>query len=125
MILVSISCFINSGLDESSDTIFFNIYSLHLKAGSGFFDQRKEEAKVLKFHLNGLPKRENIFVGGDFNFSSGNESGCLAIRETGDINLFDPIDQIGDWSGNSSYAEIHTQSTRTSSLLDGLRRRIG
>lgn len=107
------------GLGTDSDTIFLNAYSLHLKAGTGFFNQRKEEALVLKYHLNNFPGIENVLVGGDFNFYSGNESGSNAIRETGDLILHDPIDQIGDWSNNAFYAGIHTQSTRTSPLTDG------
>lgn len=106
-------------LSALSDTVFMTVYSVHLKAGSGFFNQRKEEVLVLKYHLNGLNNPENIVVGGDFNFYSGNESGCLALRETGNIDLFDPITSIGDWSGNFSYRNIHTQSTRTAPLGDG------
>lgn len=107
------------GLGALSDTVYMTVYSLHLKAGSGFFNQRKEEVLVLKYHLNGLDNPENIVVGGDFNFYSGNESGCLALRETGNIDLFDPISSIGDWSGNFAYRNIHTQSTRTAPLGDG------
>ncbi len=107
------------GLNAASDTIYLQLYSLHLKAGSGFFNQRREEALQLKYRLNGLENTENIFVGGDFNFYSGNESGCLALRETGEIDLYDPIASIGDWSNNPAYADIHTQSTRTAPLSDG------
>ena len=107
------------GLNAGSDTIFLNVYSVHLKAGSGDFNRRKEEALILKYYLNSREDVENVFVGGDFNFYSGNESGCLALRETGDVELHDPINSIGNWSGNSDYAEIHTQSTRTSALADG------
>ncbi len=106
-------------LGPLSDTVFLYVYSLHLKAGSGHFNQRKEEALVMKYRLNTLPEGENILVGGDFNFYSGNESGCLAIRESGDITLYDPIESIGDWSGNGAYANIHTQSTRSAPLADG------
>lgn len=107
------------GLNSASDTVKLSFYSLHLKAGSGFFDQRKEEALKLKNHLNANPARENIFAGGDFNFYSGNESGCIAMREGGSRILVDPIDQIGNWNNNASYARVHTQSTRSSALSDG------
>lgn len=100
-------------LTAISDTILLNFYSLHLKAGSGFFAQRKAEVQALKFHLNAQGTIENVFAGGDFNFYSGNESGCIALRELGAVDLFDPIDQIGNWNNNSAYANIHTQSTRT------------
>lgn len=107
------------GLSASSDTIILHVYSLHLKAGSGYFNQRKEEAIVFKYHLNNLENPENIIAGGDFNFYSGNESGHLAMRETGHVELFDPINSIGDWNNNGTYAYLHTQSTRESPLADG------
>jgi len=107
------------GLVEDSDTVILHIFSLHLKAGSGYFNQRKEEAIIFKYHLNTMSNRENIIAGGDFNFYSGNESGHLAMRETGSIELYDPINSIGDWNNNASYAYLHTQSTRESPLGDG------
>lgn len=107
------------GLSASADTVIFHVYSLHLKAGSGYFNQRKEEAILFKYHLNTLSNAENIIAGGDFNFYSGNESGHLAMRETGSIDLFDPINSIGDWNNNAAYAYLHTQSTRETPLADG------
>ena len=106
-------------LGSSSDTIFLNVFGMHLKAGSGSFDQRKDEALVLKYYLNDMDIPENIIAGGDFNFYSGNEPGCQAMLDGADVYLFDPIDQIGNWSNNSFYADIHTQSTRTSSFGTG------
>ena len=107
------------GLGPLSDTIYLNVYSAHLKAGAGDFAQRAEECQVLKYHLNTRTNIENAIVGGDFNFYSGHESGCLILRETGAVKLYDPLDEIGDWSGNFSYADLHTQSTRTSSFGSG------
>jgi hypothetical protein len=107
------------GLGASSDTVYLNFYSAHLKAGVADFAQRADEAQVLKFHLNTRPDIENVFVGGDFNFYSGNEEGCFILRTSGSVPLNDPIDQIGDWSGNAGYADIHTQSTRTSGFGGG------
>lgn len=106
-------------LSTESDTIYLHVYGMHLKAGSGYFDQRKDEALVLKYHLNDIGIPENIIAGGDFNFYSGNESGCAAMLEGADVPLNDPIDEIGNWNNNSFYADIHTQSTRTSSFGTG------
>ena len=36
-----------------------------------------------------------------------------------DGRLFDPIDRIGHWHNNSSYADVHTQSTRTTQFGGG------
>lgn len=107
------------GMTTEMDTIYLRAFSLHLKAGSGFYNQRKEEALVLKYRLNDIDHIENILVGGDFNFYSGFESGCGAILNTGDVDLYDPIDAIGNWHNNGVYAYLHTQSTRTSALADG------
>lgn len=107
------------GLDEQSDTVYLCFYSAHLKAGAGDFAQRADEAQILKNHLNTRRNLENVIVGGDFNFYSGNEEGCFILRTSGAVELNDPIDEIGDWSSNSSYSDIHTQSTRTSSFGDG------
>ena len=43
----------------------------------------------------------------------------MAIRETGNIDLYDPINSIGNWNNNGTYAGIHTQSTRSFALSDG------
>lgn len=91
------------GLSEASDTIFLHVFSLHLKAGSGYFNQRKEEAILFKYRLNNLANPENIIAGGDFNFYSRNESGHLAMRETGDIELFDPDGERFNQSINVPY----------------------
>lgn len=110
----------NPSLAAGADTIFLQVNGMHLKAGSGYFMQRKEEVTVFKYHLNTLANQENIIAGGDMNFYSGNESGAIAIQETGDVQLFDPIDQMGNWSNNASFSQIHTQSTRDAALADGV-----
>ena len=107
-------------LGPDSDTIYLNVFGLHLKAGSGYFDQRKAEALTLKYYLNDKGTPENIFAGGDFNFYSGFESGCQAMLDGAGVNLFDPVDQIGNWSNNGFYAAYHTQSSRTASFGGGV-----
>jgi len=107
------------GLNASSDTVYLHFYSAHLKAGAGDFAQRADEAQILKNYLNSRTGLENVFVGGDFNFYSGNEEGCYILRTSGSVELFDPLDEIGDWSANWVYADLHTQSTRMSSFGDG------
>ena len=102
------------------------IYGVHFKASSGQSNaaQRLEEATVLRNYLNTLD--ENYFiVGGDFNIYSSNQSSEPAfemLTGTSDNNsgkLFDPINRIGNWHNNSSFADVHTQSPRTTSFGGG------
>ncbi len=102
------------------------LYGVHLKASSGQSnaDQRLEEATVLRNYLNDLD--ENFFiVAGDFNIYSNNQSSEPAFEMlTGSSNnnngrLYDPINRIGNWHNNSSFADVHTQSPRTTSFGGG------
>lgn len=107
-------------LTAQSDTIYFWFFSCHLKAGASDYQQRNIEAQQVKFYLNSIKDVvENVFVGGDFNFYSGFESGCLTLQNAGDVPLIDPVGVTGNWSGDFSFAEYHTQSTRTSSIGGG------
>jgi len=108
------------GLTAQSDTIYLHFFSCHLKAGSADFELRNQEALQLKYYLNSIASEvENIFVGGDFNLYSGYESACLTIKNSGSIELYDPIDVDGNWSSNSSFSEVHTQSTANASVNGG------
>ena len=108
------------GLTAQTDTIYFHFFSCHLKAGSADFELRNQEALQLKYYLNSIATEvENVFVGGDFNLYSGFESACLTIKNSGSIELFDPINMDGNWSSNSSFSGIHTQSTANASVNGG------
>ena len=107
-------------LNASSDTIYLWFFGCHLKAGSSDYAQRNEEAKQVKFYLNDIADHvENVFVGGDFNFYSGYESGCQTLLNTGAVPLFDPVNAVGNWSGDWSYANWHSQSSRDNSFGTG------
>jgi endonuclease/exonuclease/phosphatase family metal-dependent hydrolase len=105
-------------LHESSG-IEFNIYGVHLKASSGISNanERLQETTILRDYLNDLPPNSYFIVGGDFNIYSNNSSSepafdmLTASSDDNDGQLFDPIDRIGHWHSNSSYADVHTQST--------------
>lgn len=107
-------------LTAQTDTIYLHFFSCHLKAGTADYEQRNQEALQLKYYLNDISDYvENVFVGGDFNFYSGYESGCQTLLNFGSVPLEDPVDMIGNWSGNSSFSSVHTQSTRINWLADG------
>ena len=111
-------------LSTTLDTAFFYMYSCHLKAGSTDPnpDYRLAEAQVFKNYLSGKIGLKNVMFGGDFNFygsSVSGEPGHNWVLNGGTFPLFDPIDMTGEWHANSFYANIHTQSTRTTSFDGG------
>jgi hypothetical protein len=75
--------------------------------------------------LNELPSGSHFIVGGDFNIYSNNSSSepafdmlTVAGSDT-DGQLFDPINRIGHWHNNSAFADVHTQSPRTTQFGGG------
>ncbi|MDB9854096.1 lamin tail domain-containing protein [Candidatus Marinimicrobia bacterium] len=107
--------------------IEFNIYGVHLKASSGTSNavQRLEEVTVLRNHLNNLNPNSKFIVAGDFNIYSNNSNSEPAFDmltsegENSQGQLFDPINRIGNWHNNSSFADVHTQSPRTTQFGGG------
>jgi endonuclease/exonuclease/phosphatase family metal-dependent hydrolase len=105
----------------------FNIYGVHLKASSGNSNatQRLQEVTILRNHLNNLDQNTRFIVAGDFNIYSNNSNSEPAFDmltsegENPQGQLFDPINRIGHWHNNSSYADVHTQSPRTTSFGGG------
>ncbi|MGB0881831.1 MAG: endonuclease/exonuclease/phosphatase family protein [Vicingaceae bacterium] len=108
-------------MTSSSDTVFVYCYSAHLKAGN--LDpnpqKRNQEATIFKNYLANRVNLENVFLGGDFNLYTSAEPAYNTILNGGSVKLFDPISSPGSWNNNSSFASIHTQSTRTGSIGDG------
>lgn len=102
----------------------FKIYSVHLKSseGSANEQQRLVEATILRNRTNQLPIGTEFMVVGDFNLYTDQELAYQKLigSETNNNGRFrDPINQSGTWHNNSSYSQIHTQSTRTSSVGSG------
>ena len=97
------------------------VYSMHLKAGSGYESERAAEARYLRRSvLNDLPSGTQFIVTGDFNVYGPSEDAYTEFLdsqpppsgEDNDGRCFDPLG--GAWS-----AWTHTQSTRTADLGDG------
>lgn len=102
----------------------FRVYSLHLKASTGSDNEQKRlaEATILRNHLNTLPAGTQFFVGGDYNFYDSGEPawGKLTGSEAdNDGRVYDPINRVGNWHNNTSYADVHSQSPRLDNLGDG------
>jgi len=106
----------NNQLGIVNDTSFIYIYSIHLKAGSSFSNEelRRQEAETFKQFLVNNNRYERLIVGGDFNFYYHTEPACQEILYGQGLDLIDPINEMGNWHNNSSYNNVHTQSTRSS-----------
>ena len=114
-------------MEHLESGVQFRIYSLHLKASSGNSNaqQRLQEATILRNYLNELPSGSHFIVGGDFNIYSNNSSSepafdmLTAAGSDTDGQLFDPINRIGHWHNNNAFADVHTQSPRTTQFGGG------
>jgi len=103
----------DSAYISQHDTVFLDIYSVHLKSNTGNEQQRLDEVIRFKNHLYENLSRKNIFFGGDMNFYNSLEPALTELLSPGLYQLNDPLDSIGDWHDNPLYSHIHTQSTRT------------
>ncbi|QEG23077.1 endonuclease/exonuclease/phosphatase family protein [Mariniblastus fucicola] len=108
-----------------ADTLL-NVYSLHLKASSGASNeqQRLNEVTTLRDHLETLPADREFIVAGDMNIQSSSEAAYhkfVQSESNNDGRLEDllPASLIGNWSANSTYASVHTQSPRTTQFGGG------
>lgn len=101
------------------DTTFIDVYMCHLKAGNGGSNVtiRAAQTQLLMDYIATQPTDHHHFVCGDLNVYTSNESGYQNLI-TGPFALVDPINEPGSWNNNSSFAEIHTQSTRASLNFD-------
>lgn len=110
----------STDLPTTSDTTFFYVYVCHLKASTGFEDQRNSEAMALKTYLSSRSNAENVIIGGDFNFyGSDTEPAWNTILNAGSVQMKDPISLPGHWHGDPGFAWAHTQSTRVTAFDGG------
>lgn len=112
----------DAGLAQTHDTTFLTVIVAHLKAGSYAQDSldRIAETAVVANYLNGEGPGNYLFMG-DMNVYTASE-GCyqnLVGGSNAATKLYDPVNRPGRWNGNSSFADIHSQSTRKVALSDG------
>jgi len=108
-------------LTNSSEKL--EVFVAHFKASRGQQNvaERAFEAQQFINYIKEFPHDTNILLAGDFNMYSASEIGYQSLLNgTETIKMIDPIDAPGDWNNNETFADIHTQSTRTSSFsFDG------
>ncbi|MCD6176508.1 MAG: hypothetical protein J7K29_01570, partial [Candidatus Cloacimonetes bacterium] len=104
------------------DGNLIHFYSCHLKASTGYENERLEEVIKLRDHLNSLPEGSEFIIVGDMNFYTSSEPGYQKFIADETINIGraeDLSDQVGEWHNNSDYTEVHTQSTRSTQFGGG------
>lgn len=109
--------------NNSGGQSYLDLYSLHLKASTGTTNENRRltECQDLRTHMDGvLPLASNIIVGGDFNFyGATSEPAWTELTATGIQLLQDPKNRVGDWHNDGTYADVHTQSTRSTTNPGG------
>jgi len=106
------------GYDASAD---FYVYNSHLKASSDSTSQNRREIEVAnnRADADALGEGVNVIYVGDLNLYSSSEAAFQTLLAAGAGQAFDPISEIGSWSGNAAYKAYHTQSPATSSAYGG------
>ncbi len=104
------------------DGNMIRFYSCHLKASTGYENERLEEVTKLRNHLSLLPEGSEFVIVGDMNFYTSSEPGYqkFIADETNNIGRAEDLsDQVGEWHNNIDFVGVHTQSTRTTQFGGG------
>jgi endonuclease/exonuclease/phosphatase family metal-dependent hydrolase len=103
----------------STDTVFLTVIVGHLASGSYTEDatRRDNEAALVMNHVASLPNPHNYLFQGDFNVYGASEPAFQRMINNSNANIrfYDPVNKIGEWNSNPTYAAYHTQSTHTTS----------
>lgn len=109
-------------ISTTHDTAYFTCITSHLKAGNTAADEseRARETQILMGYLNYFNVDNNFTFSGDFNFYRNTEAGFQNLINYSNpiIRFYDPVNQLGAWTSNSTYENYHTQSTHSSSSSD-------
>ncbi len=95
------------------DSVIVDVIVAHFKAGSGDTFKRNQAAEAIRAYTDQFDDR-NFILCGDLNIYKSSEPAFQTLID-GAKGLKDPINTLGNWNNNGSFAEVHTQSTRTSS----------
>jgi len=105
---------------DPANPIYLEVFVAHLKSSTGAANQQTRlqmvEAVTNKLQQLTQPNTFVLFAG-DFNFYTATEPGYQKIIDPQNaIVLKDPVNMSGSWQDNPAFANIHTQSTRVSSV---------
>ena len=112
------------GLDADTDTTFFWIATMHLKAGDdgGDESQRGNMAGPAMGYAQRPSDETAYLMSGDMNLQNSQEEAYQIFTDPARSSwepFHDPLDKEGFWHNNGRYAATHTQSTREGNLCDG------
>lgn len=112
------------GLNADSDTTFFWIATMHLKAGDDGSDEAQRANMVgPAMGYAQRPSDETAYLmSGDMNLQNSQEEAYQILTNPARNSwepFHDPLNKEGFWHNNSQYAATHTQSTRRGNLCDG------
>ncbi len=118
-IIIATFYYRSNELVNQQDTVFIRVIAAHLKAGSTSFDQqqRAQETQIIMNYLNSIGNIKNTILMGDLNVYSSSEQAFqnLINYTTPSVRLYDPINKLGNWHDNSSFALYHTQAAQLNS----------
>jgi hypothetical protein len=113
----------HANLPLGADTTFVTVFAAHLKAGSTSSDksQRAAATEALMDYIETNNITGNYIMAGDFNVQSSSEVSFqnMIAPTNASIAFEDPINRLGDWNNEFQFADVHTQSTRTSTTSNG------
>lgn len=111
--------YLNSPDLTHGDTVYITFIVGHLKAGN-YAEARYQQIEKLMTYIDEHNLSGNIILSGDFNSAGSNEQGLAYLFNPSVYahRFIDPINKMGDWYNNSSFANYHTQSTHSSNNED-------
>lgn len=112
---------INQDFFLHPDTVYLNVGVVHFKSSQGSSNEnvRYLQAIDITDYLR-VFNPSNFILSGDYNMYTSNEDAYQELIAEADNYLIDPIARPGTWHNNSSFADIHTQSPRTTSFDGGV-----
>ncbi|MEZ5017767.1 MAG: T9SS type A sorting domain-containing protein [Flavipsychrobacter sp.] len=108
---------------STTDTVFLTVIVAHLKASSDTNSAklRKQEVETVTNYVSSLNKGGNYIFVGDFNIYENTEEAYKGMSNhiNTHARFYDPVNRAGIWHNNNAFADLHTQSTRSTNLTDG------
>lgn len=100
------------------DTIYITCFVIHPKASNDASsrDRRTAAANQIMNYITTSGLQGNVMLMGDLNIyysTEGSFQAYTTATPTG-FRFYDPVNEVGYWNNNFSYANVHTQSTHTS-----------
>jgi len=102
-------------LGQTHDTAFITCFVAHLKAGNYDISASQRAGMVASAmtYIRNHDLPGNLLFMGDLNIYTSAEQAYINLTYTynGQRYFYDPINREGNWNNNSSFKDVHTQST--------------